>query len=98
MLEIKPTKTFRGTLDEVRSHFDEIPADSTVEIRVFEPAKETVNSENEIGDFGGRNLYEVFKDFIGTVEGGPPDLGENAEEYLAKSDFGVTRNLRDFPQ
>ncbi len=30
-----PSKTYRGTLDEVLSHRDEIPPDATVELKVF---------------------------------------------------------------
>jgi len=37
----QPSKTFRGTWDEVMAHSDEIPKTSEVELRVFEPRKQT---------------------------------------------------------
>jgi len=33
----QPSKTYRGTWDQVLSHRDEIPKTSEVEVRVFEP-------------------------------------------------------------
>jgi hypothetical protein len=94
MLEAQPTKTFRGTWDEILTHQDEIPSGSVIELRVFEPNVDETADSREVGDFGGLTVYEVFKDVIGTVNGLPVDLAEHAEEYLAKSDFGVTKNPR----
>ena len=33
---IPPTRVYRGTLEEVLSHRDEIPADALLELRIFE--------------------------------------------------------------
>lgn len=35
-----PSKTYRGTWDEILAHSDEIPKTSEVEVRVFEPKPE----------------------------------------------------------
>ena len=37
----QPSKTFRGTWDEILAHSDEIPKSSEIELRVFEPRKQT---------------------------------------------------------
>jgi hypothetical protein len=94
MIEIKPTKTFRGTWEEILRHQSEIPEGSTVEVNVYESANQSQLNDNGSGHFGGKSLYEVMTE-IGFSEGGPVDLAENAEDYLAKSDFGVTKNLRE---
>ncbi len=36
-LDAQPSKTFRGTWDQILSHRDEIPNTSEVEVRVFGP-------------------------------------------------------------
>ncbi len=38
---MRPTKTYRGTWDEVLTHSDEIPKTSEVEVWVFQPKKMT---------------------------------------------------------
>ena len=63
----QPSKTFRGTIDEVLSHRSEIPAGATVELKVF---------EEEIGDVGNKSLADVLQE-IGTVTGLPADLSTN---------------------
>ena len=37
----QPKKILRGTWDEIMAHSDEIPRTSEVELRVFEPKKQT---------------------------------------------------------
>ncbi len=37
----QPSKVFRGTWDEILTHSDEIPQTSEVELRVFEPKRQT---------------------------------------------------------
>ena len=41
----KPSKIFRGTVDEVFSHRSEIPAGARVELKIFEP-------DPQLGDSG----------------------------------------------
>jgi hypothetical protein len=36
----QPIKVYRGTLDEVLSHRNEIPPDAILELKVFEPQEE----------------------------------------------------------
>ena len=42
----RPSKIFRGTVDEVFSHRSEIPPGATVELKVFEETPEVVGNEN----------------------------------------------------
>ena len=39
----QPSKTFRGTWDQILSHCDEIPKTTELELRVFEPPKMTAS-------------------------------------------------------
>jgi hypothetical protein len=94
MLEAKPSQTLRGTWNEILTKQGEISPDSVVEVRVFAPTKDASGFGNDVGDYGGRSVYEVYKHLFGTVKGGPADLSERDEAYLANSDFGVTKNLR----
>ena len=89
MINPQPSKTFRGNFEEVFSHRDEIPPGAILELKVFEPQPET---DDEVGDFGGKSVYEVFQDVIGTLRFEPTDLGRHAEEYL--SGFGETEKRR----
>jgi len=36
-VEVRPSKTFRGTWEHILNHSDEIPNAAEVEVRVFEP-------------------------------------------------------------
>ena len=45
------------------------------------------------GDFGGKSVYEMFSDLIGTVDFEPTDLGRRAEEYLSCG-FGAPSSQR----
>ena len=87
----EPIKTFRGTWDEVVSHRDEIPEGAIVEVRVYVPK---LAADEGIGSFGGRSVADMIRE-IGLLSFGPDDLGEKAEEYLAASGFGETRDLRE---
>ena len=60
----QPSKTFRGTIDEVLSHRSEIPAGATVELKVFEE------------EIGNKSLADALQE-IGTVTGLPADLSTN---------------------
>ena len=40
----QPSKTFRGTWEEVLAHSDEIPKTSEVEVRVFDSGRNSENS------------------------------------------------------
>ena len=73
MVNPLPSKTFRGSVEEVFSHRDEIPAGAILELRVFDPQTE---AEDEIGDFGGKSVADLIRE-IGFVEGLPPDLSTN---------------------
>ncbi|HZO91953.1 MAG TPA: hypothetical protein VFB38_26790 [Chthonomonadaceae bacterium] len=84
----KPSKIYRGTVDEVFSHRDEIPPGATVELKVFEERPE---AEEETGDFGGKSVLEAFPHLFGTEQGLPADLSTNPA-YM--QDFGVTKNPR----
>jgi len=78
---------YRGTVDEVFSHRGEIPDDAQLELKVYEPA----DSEEEVGDYGGKSVLEVFSHLIGTVDGLPSDLSTNPK-YM--EGFGETKSLR----
>lgn len=85
----QPSKTFRGTWDEILSHSNEISRSSKVELRVFDESPE---SEDETGAFGGKSVLEAFPHLFGTEHGGPPDMSEHPEKYL--QGLGETKNLR----
>jgi hypothetical protein len=87
MINPQPSQTFRGSVEEVFSHRDEIPPGAVLELKVFAPQPE----EEEV-EFGGKSVYEVFQDVIGTLDFEPTDLGRRAEDYLAG--FGETTNRR----
>ena len=89
MINPQPSKTFRGNFEEVFSHRDEIAPGSILELKVFEPQPA---SGEELGDFGGKSVYEAFQDVIGTLSFEPTNLGRHAEDYL--SGFGETANRR----
>ena len=80
----QPSKTYRGTIEEVLRHRDEISPGATVELNVFEDAPET-------DLFGGKSLADLINE-IGTVKGLPSDLAVRSEEYL--QGFGETNNRR----
>src|SRR5581483_10971129 len=43
----QPSKTYRGTWDEILAHSDEIPKMSEVELRVFEPKPQTPITDDD---------------------------------------------------
>ena len=65
---LQSTKTFRGTLDEVLQHRNEIPVGATVELRVC-----TAPLPSQIPQ---KTLAERILE-IGVVTGLPPDLATN---------------------
>ena len=75
----QPSKIYRGTVEEVFSHRNEIPPGATLELKVFEPETED--------DFKGKSLADVLQD-IGTVKGLPADLSTNPK-YM--QGFGETK-------
>jgi hypothetical protein len=48
MINPQPSKIFRGNVDEVFSHRDEIPPGAFLELRVFEPAPEEDDRRNRL--------------------------------------------------
>lgn len=89
MINPQPSKIFRGNIDEVFSHRDEIPPGAFLELKIFEPKPQT---GEELGDFDGKSVYEVFEHVIGTLEFEPTDVGRRAEDYL--EGFGETKRNR----
>jgi len=85
-----PTKIYRGTVDEVFSHRNEIPPDATLELKIFEHNPPLRNEEAD--PFGGKSVIEAFPDLFGTVQGGPTDLSEHPEKYM--KGFGETKDRR----
>jgi len=81
------SKTYRGTVDEVFSHRNEIPAGSTVELRVL---PDTPKSDEDPNPFGDKSLAELFEE-IGAVEGLPADLSTNP---AYKEGFGELSDRR----
>ncbi|MCW3097980.1 MAG: hypothetical protein JWL77_3598 [Chthonomonadaceae bacterium] len=75
----QPSKIYRGTVDEVFSHRNEIAAGAFLELRVFEGRP---NSEEEVGAFGGKSLLDMFPHLFGTEHGGPDDMSEHPEKYM----------------
>ena len=92
MCRTKPATTYRGTIEEVFRQKDEIPAGAIFELAVFLPDGRVESSPE---DTDNRTLYEKYSHLFGTVHGLLPDLSERAEEYLASTDFGVTRDAVD---
>lgn len=90
MINPQPVKIYQGTIEEVLSHREEIPAGTIVELKVFDQQSQQVE---EVGDFGGKSLYEVYGHLFGTVEGGPTDVARNPKKY--REGFGKTRDRRD---
>ena len=64
----QPSKIYRGTVDEVFSHRNEIPPGATLELKVFEPVNED--------EFEGKSLADVLQG-IGAIKGLPADLSTN---------------------
>ena len=87
MLNVQPSKTLRGSVDEVFSHRDEIPPGAIIELRIFDPPSE---ADEAVGDYGGKSAADILQE-IGFVHGGPSDLSTNPE-YM--EGFGETKNLR----
>jgi len=87
MVNMQPSKTFRGNFDEVFSHRDEIPPGAILELRVYEAQAEV---DTELGDYGGKTAAEIVQE-IGFVHGGPSDLARNPK-YM--EGFGETKNRR----
>ena len=87
MTNLRLIKIIRGTVEEVFSHRDEMPADAFLELNVYEKASET---DEEMGDFGGKSAADLVRE-IGFVDGGPPDLARNPK-YM--EGFGETKNRR----
>ena len=56
----------------------------------------TINDNTEAA-FAGKSAADAMK-AIGFVHGGPADLAERSEEYLALSGFGETGNQRKLEQ
>ena len=52
-------------------------------------------SDVEEDELGGKTLGQLYGHLFGTVSFEPNDVAENAEEYLASSDFGETKSKRD---
>ncbi len=66
----QPSKIFRGTVEEVFSHMDEIPPQATVELKIFEQNPKPSELGKELKD--GQSAPEVKKlrgygMFAGTV-------------------------------
>jgi hypothetical protein len=76
---------YRGTVDEVFSHRNEIPPGSTLELRIFAPEQD---SKGQIGDFGGKSIGDLIR-YIGFVDGLPSDLSSNPAHL---NEFGETKN------
>jgi hypothetical protein len=74
----QPSKTFRGTIDEVFSHRSEIPAGATVELKVLD--EDSSNADT-------KSLADVLQE-IGTVAGLPADLSTNPRHMKG---FGETK-------
>ncbi len=75
---IHHSKIYRGTMDEIMKHRDEISDIASVELKVFE-----LQSEEE---FDGRSLADVLHE-IGTVKGLPADLTANPKYMIS---FGIS--------
>jgi len=54
----------------------ELPNGTAVELILPEPSKSKRNSVPKSGWF-----YEEFKDFVGVIKNGPPDLAANHDHY-----------------
>ncbi|MCW3100039.1 MAG: hypothetical protein JWL77_5657 [Chthonomonadaceae bacterium] len=87
MINPQLSKIFRGNVDEVFSHRDEIPPGAFLELRFFEPAPE---EDEEQGDLGGKSAADLIRE-IGFVEGLPSDLSTNPKHMEG---FGETKNRR----
>lgn len=87
MVNPLPSKTFRGSVEEVFSHRDEIPEDAILELKVFEPIHK---ADAEEGDFGGKSIADLIRE-IGLVEGLPSDLSTNPRHMEG---FGETNDRR----
>ncbi|MDQ2731586.1 MAG: hypothetical protein M3Y56_08000 [Armatimonadota bacterium] len=95
MLELQAEKTFRGTWDEVVSHRDEIPSNAIIELKVYAVKSET---DENVGDFGGKTIGEAYGHLFGNSSFGPSDLAERTEDYLIQSGFGESPNRCDSNQ
>lgn len=73
----QPIKTYRGTVEEVFSHRNEIPPHATVELKIYEEIPE---AKEDIGDFGGKSVLEAFPHLFGTEQGEPTDISAHPEK------------------
>ncbi len=87
MSTLQPSRTYRGSVEEVFSHRNEIPPDAILELKVFDPQPGT---EEQIGDYGGKSAADILQE-IGFVDSGPYDLATNPK-YM--EGFGETKNRR----
>lgn len=83
----QPSRIYRGSIEEVFSHRDEIPPGATLELKVFDPQPE---ADEEVGDYSGKSAADILQE-IGFVQGGPSDLSTNPK-YM--EGFGETKNRR----
>ncbi len=60
--------------------------------RLLHPEPST-ESEDDEGDFGGKSVFDMFHDVIGTASFEPTDLGRHSEDYL-RDGFGVPSESR----
>jgi len=77
-----------------RAAAEGISTDQFIDRLLHPPALQNGARPDETeGDFGGKSVYEMFSDLIGTGDFEPADLGRRAEEYLACG-FGAPSSSR----
>ncbi len=85
----QPSKMYRGTIEEVFKHGSEIPAGTTVELRVFDGVLVPFDDSDV---FDGKSLADMIKE-IGTVKGLPVDLAANPIHMNGFGDTNTRRSL-----
>lgn len=71
------TKVLEGTWEEIAAHASEWQG-RKLRITVLDAPDKDASDED------GPSVYDRVKHIIGSVEGGPDDLGERSEEYYAQ--------------
>jgi hypothetical protein len=94
MAAANPIKLYKGSVDEVFSHRDDIPPGAILELRVYPPADE-LSEDQEAPVAESESALAKFGHLFGKGTATETDLAERDEHYLNITGFGETKNRRE---